>query len=83
MRSPNSNNYKKPNADIFLTGELAINFPEDVKIPIEPNQMVTATVVGSSLKLNFCGLERAIAYLNEQYAVGTLEIKVVQPKSDV
>jgi inner membrane protein len=66
-------------ADIFLSGELAINFPEDIKIPIEPNQMVTAEVVGSSIKLNYCGLERAIAYLNEQYAIGTLEIKVVQP----
>jgi inner membrane protein len=67
-------------ADIFLTGELAIDFSEDVKIPIEPNQMITASVVGSSLKLNYCGLERAIVYLNEQYAVGTVEVKVVQPR---
>ncbi|WP_009629856.1 hypothetical protein [Synechocystis sp. PCC 7509] len=32
----------------------------NVLIPIEPNQMVTAEVVGSSLKLNYCGLSRAI-----------------------
>jgi inner membrane protein len=69
-----------PNADIFLSGELAIDFPEDVKIPIEPNQMVTASVVGSSLKLNYCGLSRAIAYLREQYAIGTVEVKIVQPQ---
>jgi inner membrane protein len=68
-------------ADIFLSGELAIDFPEDVKIPIEPNQMITASVVGSSLKLNYCGLEKAIAYLKEQYAVGTVEVKVVQSRS--
>jgi inner membrane protein len=30
-----------PNADILLNGELTIDFPEDVKIPIEPNQMLT------------------------------------------
>ena len=69
-----------PGAEIYLNGELTIDFPEDVKIPIEPNQMVTASVVGSKVKFDYCGLERAIAYLNEQYAVGTIEIKVVQPK---
>ena len=69
-----------PGAEIYLNGELTVDFPEDVKIPIEPNQMVTASVVGSRIKFSYCGLERAIAYLNEQYAVGTLEIKLVQPK---
>jgi inner membrane protein len=66
------------NADIFLSGELAIDFPEDIKIPIEPNQMVTASVVGSNLKFNFCELERAIALLREQYAVGNVEVKIVR-----
>ena len=50
----------------------------DVKIPIEPNQMVTAELVGSSLKLNYCGLSRAIVYLKEQYAVGNIEVKIWQ-----
>jgi inner membrane protein len=67
-----------PNADIFLNGELAIDFPEDIKIPIEPNQMVTASIGGSSLKFNYCGLDRAIAYLKEQFAVGAIEVKVVE-----
>ena len=31
-----------PGADIFLNGEITVDFPEDVKIPIEPNQMATA-----------------------------------------
>jgi inner membrane protein len=72
-----------PNADIYLNGQLTIDFPEEVKIPIESNQMVTATVVGSSVKFSYCGLEKAIAYLNAQYAVGTLEIKVVQPRANI
>ena len=70
-----------PGADIYLTGELSIDFPEDVKIPIESNQMVTASISGSSIKFSYCDLERAIALLNGQYAVGTVEIKIVQGRS--
>jgi inner membrane protein len=42
--------------------------------------MVTASVVGSSLKLNYCSLEQAIAFLKDQYAIGAVEVKIVQPK---
>jgi inner membrane protein len=65
-------------AEIYLNGELTVDFPEDVKIPVEPNQMVTAELVGSSLKLNYCGLGNAIAYLKEQYAVGAIEVRIVR-----
>jgi inner membrane protein len=71
------------NADIFLSGELAIDFPEEVKIQSEPNQMVMASVVGSSLKLNYCSLSRAIVYLKEQYAVGVVTVKVISLKPGV
>ncbi len=67
-----------PGADIYINGELTVDFPEDVKIPIESNQMATAVLSGSSIKFNYCGLERAIALLNGQYAVGNLEIRIVQ-----
>ncbi len=50
------------NADIYVNGELTVDFPEDVLIPIESNQMVTASISGSSLKFNYCGLERAIGF---------------------
>lgn len=43
---------------------------------LSPYQMVTADLVGSSLKLNYCELERAIALLKEQYAVGTVKVKI-------
>jgi inner membrane protein len=69
-----------PGAEIYLNGELTVDFPEDVKIPVEPNQMVKAEVVGSSLKLNYCGFSRAIALLKEQYAVGAIEVRIVQPR---
>ena len=67
-----------PDADIFLNGELTVDFPEDVKIPIEPKQMVTAQLVGNRIKFDYCRLDRAIALLKEQYAVGTVEVKVVK-----
>lgn len=66
-----------PDADIYLNGELIIDFPEDVKIAIEPNQMVTASLSGSRIKFSYCSLERAIALLREQYAIGTVETKIV------
>ena len=67
-----------PGADIYLTGQLAVDFPEDVKIPIESNQMVTASLSGSGIKFNYCSLERAITLLREQYALGTVEIKIIR-----
>ncbi|VEP14735.1 conserved hypothetical protein [Hyella patelloides LEGE 07179] len=67
-----------PNADIYLNGELAIDFPEDVNIPIEPNQMATASLMGSRVKFDYCSWDRAIALLKEQYAVGSIEIKIVR-----
>jgi inner membrane protein len=72
-----------PGAEIYLSGELTVDFPEDVKIPVESNQMVTAELVGSSLKLNYCGLENAIAYLRKQYVMGTVEVKIVRSISFV
>ena len=48
-------------ADIYSNGELTVDFPEDVKIPIEPNQITTAVLSGSSLKFSYCSLDSAIA----------------------
>ncbi len=72
-----------PGADIYINGELTVDFPEDVRIPIEPSQMPTAVLSGSRIKFSYCSLERAIALLNGQYAVGTVEIRTVKPKSKV
>ncbi len=69
-----------PSAEIYLNGELTVDFPEDVKVPSEPNQMATAVLSGNRIKFSYCSLDRAIALLKEQYAVGTVEIKVVQTK---
>jgi inner membrane protein len=58
---------------------LTIDFPEDVEIPVQTGYP-TAAVTGSTLKLSYEGIERAIAYLTEQYAIGSLSVKIVQPR---
>jgi inner membrane protein len=67
------------NSALFLSGQLTIDFPEDIQIPISQNQMVTASISGSNLNLSYCTLETAIALLKGQYVVGTIEVKIVQP----
>jgi inner membrane protein len=49
-----------PGAEIYLNGELTVDFLEDVKISVESNQMVTTELVVSSIKLSYCDLGRAI-----------------------
>ena len=42
--------------------------------------MATAVLSGSRIKFSYCSLDKAIALMKEQYAVGTLEVKIVQSK---
>lgn len=67
-----------PDAEIYLSGELTVDFPEDVKVPSEPNQMATAALSGNRIKFEYCGVERAIVLLKEQYAIGNVEVRIVQ-----
>ncbi len=67
-----------PGADIYINGELTVDFPEDVKIAIKPNQMATAVLSGNRIKFSYCELGRAIALLNGQYAVGAIEVKITK-----
>lgn len=45
--------------------------------------MVTAELVGSSLKFNYCDLGNAITILNAQYATGAIQVKVIHLKLGV
>lgn len=67
-----------PNAAIFITGDLTIDFPEDVELPVVTGYPTTA-VTGSTLKLSYERVEEAIAYLTDQYAIGSLSVKVISP----
>jgi inner membrane protein len=71
-----------PNAAIFLSGSVVVDFPEEVKLPILPDQYQTVSLAGAAVNLEYCGIEGAISMLKEQYAVGTLTVKIVQPKPE-
>ncbi len=67
-----------PSSDIFVSGNLTVDFPEDIQIPFTKNEYATASLSGTKIKLSYCPLEYAIALLNGQYAVGTVEVKVMR-----
>lgn len=67
-----------PQAAIFISGDLTIDFPEDVELPVATGYPTTA-ITGSTLKLSYEGIEKAIAYLSDQYAIGSLSVKVISP----
>ncbi|MEO1669276.1 MAG: metal-dependent hydrolase [Cyanobacteria bacterium J06631_2] len=69
-----------PGADIYINGELTVDFPEDVRIPIEPNQMATAALSGSRIKFSYCSLSRAIVLMRGQYAIGNVEVRIVRSR---
>ena len=68
------------NGAIYLTGSLIIDFPEEVKIKLEPEEYTVIELTGSSLKFSWCPIEEALSYLKDQYAVGTLTAKIITPR---
>ena len=66
-------------AALFVNGELAVDFPEDVKLPVEPKQMRLASLSGDKLKFSYCPIDTATRLLRNQYAIGTIEIKIISP----
>jgi inner membrane protein len=69
-----------PNAAIYLSGSLTVDFPEEVKLPILPDQYPTVSLAGAVVQMEYLGVEGAIAVLREQYAVGTVAAKIIVPK---
>ena len=70
------------NAEVFISGNLAVDFPEDIQIPFTKNNYTTASINGATLKLSYSPLSDAIALLRNQYAMGTIEIRIVQPQPE-
>lgn len=78
-------NLKNSNRDsvLFLNGQLSIDFPEDIKLPIEPKQKEKVSLSGNNLEFTYCPIEEAIAILSGQYTVGTIEVKIINPKPNI
>jgi inner membrane protein len=71
-----------PNATIYLSGTLTVDFPEEIKSPIMPDQYQTIILSGATVQMNYCEIERAIAFIKEQYAIGTMTAKIIQPRPE-
>ena len=67
-----------PNSDVFISGKLTVDFPEDIRILLPKNNYATASLSGSKLAFSYCPLDRAIALLRGQYAVGNVEARIMQ-----
>lgn len=65
-----------PGRKIYLSGAIAVDFPEEIVVPIQPNHYGTATLAGDTVTMDHHPLEHAVLMLREQYAVGTVQVKV-------
>jgi len=70
------------NAAIFLSGTLTVDFPEEIRIALDPTQYAVIERTDSNVKLTWCPVEKAIATLKDQFAVGTLSAKIISPSPD-
>lgn len=71
-----------PNAAIYLSGSITIDFPEEVKLPTLANQYESIAITGTTVKMDYEPIESAIALLKGQFAVGTLTAKIIQPSPE-
>jgi hypothetical protein len=69
-----------PNAAIYLSGTLTVDFPEDIKVQVDPATYPVIEVTGSNVKLSWCPSEKVLVYLKDQYAIGTVTAKIISPR---
>ncbi len=51
-----------------------------MSLPILPDQYQTISLSGATVNLEYCAIEEAIALLKEEYAIGTVTAKIIQPR---
>ena len=49
-----------PNSDVFVRGNLTVDFPEDIQIPLKKNNYTTVSLSVTTLKISYCSLRSAI-----------------------
>lgn len=67
-----------PGKDIYLSGSIAIDFPEEVQTVSDPKQLETIAVAGETATLKYHPIEQAIPHLNDQWATGTLTALILE-----
>ena len=68
---------KYPANLIVVTGELTIDLPD--KITSHATSQKTFNLSSNRLTFNNCLLENAIAVLEDQYAIGSVELTIINP----
>ncbi len=67
-----------PGKSIYLSGTLAVDFPEDVQINENARQLQTLSVGDASITLDYHPLDLAMTQLGDQWATGTLTVLMIQ-----
>ena len=66
-----------PDAQMYLTGSIEIDDPEQISIQAKPQQLATVTKQGRKLEFSSCPLTVALNLLREQWGSGQVRIRVV------
>jgi inner membrane protein len=70
---------QNPNRLILINGTVSIDFPEDISLSQQPDQLNTIKLSGSNVTLTYCPISEAITVLNDQWAIGSLSLKTINP----
>ncbi|MDJ0901576.1 MAG: metal-dependent hydrolase [Xenococcus sp. MO_188.B8] len=68
---------------IVVSGELAIDLPDKIDEFTKPNTMKTFDISSNKVTFNNCLLNEVIAVLDGQYAIGSIEVTVINPVPEV
>ncbi|WP_424103592.1 hypothetical protein [Moorena producens] len=66
-----------PGAQMFLLGAIGVDFPEDVLLDLQPDQLQVLSVSRSNVRLESYPMEKTINSLRGQYGIGTIQAKIV------
>ncbi|MGK7899679.1 MAG: metal-dependent hydrolase [Xenococcus sp. (in: cyanobacteria)] len=72
-----------PDSLIVVNGELEVELPGRIEIISRSNTMKTLSLSGRFLTFDNCLLENAIAVLDDQYAIGSIEVMVISHVPEV
>ena len=66
-----------PDAQMYLTGSLEIDDPDEITIHTAPQQLTTVAKQGRKLAFNSCPLTNAIGLLRDQWGSGQVRVRVI------
>jgi inner membrane protein len=69
-----------PQSAIYLSGNITIDFPEEIPQSTKANEFQTFSLSGNQALLNYCPIDLALIQLQGQYATGTITAKIISPK---